>query len=462
MASCGGGGGDCRLSCHRTDEEESTPRLALASAEEGTRENLGSFSIGDRGLCSKCGLEKPVWNSLCLNCFRSSLYGKFKLAVTSNAMISPADKVLVAFSGGSASRVALQFIHEMQCKLLKNWDASKSQGLAVFGVGVTLIDESIFSMSPSIDMAKAFEEISKIVSELTPRKELHIAPIESICSENFDSGRRRLSDLLDSISDPTGKEDFIHCLRMLLLQKIALDNKYTKLLLGSCTSKMARLIISSTVKGQGYSLPADLQYVDSRWQVPIVLPLRDCLAHELSMICHFDGLKTVPLFNQPSVGINGLVSSFIARLQDENPSRERTIVRTADKLKPFSFNKFTEDGYYDSLPAVARSKFQTLNHMESDSEILCPICRSPLSSSDWKNVLGLQANHHAKAETFVSQCCQSCRFQILPKERGSLEHFYSFLPSSMTDMTTEKTGASRRWLREQIEEFLISGDENGT
>ncbi|GJT05162.1 sodium/calcium exchanger NCL2-like protein [Tanacetum coccineum] len=38
----------------------------------------------------------------CEDCFRNNLYGNFKLVVTSNAMISPLDKVLVAFSGGAS------------------------------------------------------------------------------------------------------------------------------------------------------------------------------------------------------------------------------------------------------------------------------------------------------------------------------------------------------------------------
>jgi tRNA(Ile)-lysidine synthase TilS/MesJ len=32
------------------------------------------------------------------------IYGKFRLTVTSHAMISPSDNVLVAFSGGPSSR----------------------------------------------------------------------------------------------------------------------------------------------------------------------------------------------------------------------------------------------------------------------------------------------------------------------------------------------------------------------
>ncbi|KAK2656053.1 hypothetical protein Ddye_009105 [Dipteronia dyeriana] len=44
-------------------------------------------------------------------------------------------------------------------------------------------------------------------------------------------------------------------------------------------------------EGQGYSLPADIQYVDARWEIPVVLPLRDCLPPELNMLCNLDGVS---------------------------------------------------------------------------------------------------------------------------------------------------------------------------
>jgi len=118
-------------------------------------------------------------------------------------------------------RVALQFIHEMQCKALKSWDASKSQALPVFGVDVAFIDESVLSLNPSHEVDQAIEDIRSIVSDLgPPHKELHITPIESIYSLECMEGRNRLKELLLAITDATGKEDFLHHLRMCSLQKV--------------------------------------------------------------------------------------------------------------------------------------------------------------------------------------------------------------------------------------------------
>ncbi|KAK1578329.1 hypothetical protein Q3G72_029410 [Acer saccharum] len=100
--------------------------------------------------------------------------------------------------------VVLQFVHEMQQRAQKNFDASKDRSLPVFGVGVTFIDEN---------------------------------------------GKERLKTLEDSVSDATGKEDLLLHLRMLALQKVASENGYNRLVLGLCTSRIACHVITATVKG---------------------------------------------------------------------------------------------------------------------------------------------------------------------------------------------------------------------
>ncbi|CDP03065.1 unnamed protein product [Coffea canephora] len=105
----------------------------------------------------------------CGDCFRSNLYEKFRFAVTSNALISPSDNVLLAFSGGPSSRVALQFDHEMQMKAQKNFDASRDRSLPVFGVGFAFIDESSSISILADKFSQAVEEMRLVVSNLAPQ-----------------------------------------------------------------------------------------------------------------------------------------------------------------------------------------------------------------------------------------------------------------------------------------------------
>ncbi|KAG8380365.1 hypothetical protein BUALT_Bualt06G0007900 [Buddleja alternifolia] len=136
---------------------------------------------------------------------------------------------------------------------------------------------------------------------------------------NFDQssvGKDQLTELVAAVSDVTGKEDLLEHLHMLSLQKIAFENGNTKIVLGTCMSRIACHVLEATVKGQGFSLAADIQYVDARWETLVVLPLRDCLSEELNTLCSLDSLKTIEVLQQPRSGINGLISSFVQLLQD--------------------------------------------------------------------------------------------------------------------------------------------------
>ncbi|GMI78837.1 CYTOPLASMIC THIOURIDYLASE 2 [Hibiscus trionum] len=445
--------------CYKEYEEEEQHKSKTRAEVKGSniRQNL----------CVKCKSSEPVCcgiggedSRFCKDCFKNNLYGKFKQAVTYNAMITPPDKVLVAFSGGPSSRVLLQFVHEMQYRAQKNYDASKDKSLPVFGVGVAFIDESSTNSFASQQIEKAIEDIRSIVSNLAPpSKELFVVPIESIFSSDGIDCKERLKKLLDALGDVTGKEDLLIHLRMLSLQKIASENGYTRVVLGSCTSRIACHVISATVKGQGYSLSADIQFVDSRWEIPVVLPLRDCPAQELNTLCSLDGLKIVETPNGPFSGINGLVSSFVKVLQEENLSRECTIVRTAGKLTPFHFNRIPE--IQDSNVPSATRRHHRRHGLKSNgslsSESFCAICNSPLKKSNSSSSL---TNESPQPSNRFVAACSSCQFQILPKDPSLMEQFLPLLPHPMITRAKHGDRGNVSSLREQIQDFLLSdGDD---
>ncbi|KAL6847287.1 hypothetical protein ACP4OV_023140 [Aristida adscensionis] len=456
---CGGAGAGCGPHCSSS---------SAAAGEDAPTERLARISLtGGAAACGKCdggGAAVAVAGGvgMCRECFRAHLFGKFKLAVTGNAMVRPTDAVLLAFSGGPASRVALQFLHEMQSKAIQSWETSNSQALPVFGVGVAFVDEtSVLLPKENHEIETAIEDVKAIVSSLSPGdKAIHIAPLEYVFSPESKDEQGRMREVVGMIGDETGRDDFLRSLRMLLLQKIALENGYTKIMLGSCASGIACHVLSATVKGQGYSLPADVQYVDTRWEVPVVCPLRDCLAQELGLLCELDSLKTQQLLDRPCSGINSLVASFVARLREENPSREHTILRTAQKLKPFSFNKFSANGYHDFLPSRLRPKFQNVDSNDSTfSEILCLICGSPFNESELQNLESTKHKAQKKIDLYTAYCCQSCHFQILPSGPNMYEHFVSLLPKFWTDKV-DTYSAGHSSLRDQIEEYLLEDDDD--
>ncbi|KAH9621138.1 hypothetical protein KSS87_014521 [Heliosperma pusillum] len=432
-------------------------------------EEENAIEKGGRGTCVKCKVKACIADGgidgrFCGDCFRASLFGKFRLAVTANAMISPSDSLLIAFSAGPSSRLALQFVHYMQDKAQNNFDASRDKSLPVFRVGVAFVDESFARCLPIAQAGDAIQHIKAVVESLSPpHKDLYVVPLESMYSSDVTDGRDRLRELLDTVTDPTGKDDLLMHLRMLCLQKVAVENGYNKLVFGSCTSSIARHVLSATVKGQGYSLPADIQYVDARWEVPVLLPLRDCLAQELNTLCQLDGLKTLSMVNGPQSGINALISSFVSLLQEENPARECTIVRTAGKLTPFNFNKLAvvDDPKAHLASQKREKKFNIKSNESTLTESFCSLCYSPLHKSD-SSIIGSFAAEEQNAEGFGATCCSSCRFQILPTDSSHMEQFYSLLPHPVISRPAiAKDSSVQSLLRQSIEDFLLSDSEDG-
>eukprot|EP00250_Pteridium_aquilinum_P004683 c14885_g1_i2 orf=661-1428(+) len=252
------------------------------------------------------------------------------------------------------------------------------------------------------------------------------------------------------------------------------------MVLGLSTSRIAAKIISETAKGCGFSLPAEMQYYDARWNVPVVLPLRDCVAKELVLLCHHRNLKwvfipTLSTLSLPQKTINSLSASFVSLLQEDNPSRDRTIMRTAAKLQPFSFNR---PWSFESSIVHKRSTHFPISkgiHFMDDAlaESLCPVCCAPLNPQEFssnilpfsnlepnkrqeENLMSSTAPLITTAPAFIEKCCPSCQYQIFG---NGLDETHNLLPQLMkrSDMVNSKIKES--WMRSQISDCLLSDSE---
>lgn len=106
-------------------------------------------------------------------------------------------------------------------------------------------------------------------------------------------------------------------------------------------------------------------------------------------------------------------------------------MRTAGKLTPFHFNRIPE--LNDSnVPLASRRRQKRFNlkcNESISSESFCPLCYSPLNTSDLKSLSSSKSRQSSDA--FGAACCSSCRFQIFPNDSSSMEHFYSLLPEPL-------------------------------
>lgn len=168
------------------------------------------------------------------------------------------------------------------------------------------------------------------------------------------------------------------------------------------------------------------------------------------MILHILLLNLHLLFCFPfsrSLNLNYQVINLLPFLQEENPSRESTIVRTAGKLIPFQFNRIPEiiDGNVPLATRRRQKRYNLKSNESVSSESFCSLCFSPLDKSeivDWSNHDSCRSS-----DIFYTSCCSSCQFQILPQDSTSMEKFYTDLPHSVVARAKQANNGNLNVLR---------------
>lgn len=75
----------------------------------------------------------------------------------------------------------------------------------------------------------------------------------------------KLNNLVQSITDVTGREDLLVNLRHRLLLQVARAHGYTRLILGDTQTTAAVRVVAAACKGQGYVLPTLVAAYDARY-----------------------------------------------------------------------------------------------------------------------------------------------------------------------------------------------------
>ncbi|KAI9297016.1 hypothetical protein K502DRAFT_363683 [Neoconidiobolus thromboides FSU 785] len=281
--------------------------------------------------CIKCKTEKSsliVRNiRYCKSCFLYNFEGKFRSILNRTRSINDKNcqNMLLAFSGGISSRAMLQ--------LVKNFTTPHNK----YGnILVCHIDESIVLDNCNNNV----NELESIVQGYN--FEYKKINLESIYQQDENENKRRLLELLNSLSNLTEKEDLIQNLKHTLLVQIAKESNSSMLLLGDSSTTIAIKTIALTSKGRGFSLPFEIATESNCYQgVTLIRPMRDSINKEIAMFNYFNQLSTPWLSTiytkKPGrSSIFRLTEEFIINLDNGFPSTVSTIVRTANKLTPSS------------------------------------------------------------------------------------------------------------------------------
>ena len=420
-----------------------------------------SRSNPNRKACLKCRSPADIVlrdrDTYCKNCFEPYFIHKFRSQLGKTRLIYPNEKVLVAFSGGPASRAMVEMIregttsggrHEKMLRF-KPEIIHVDEG-CLFGGGSGVVgSDSVdgFNADVNKDEAKAICEASGIPFEILPLWKIFseeysesgkFGGILESNEFNFDLngatskksmaecvGREEMvsigekggdeKDLLfrlfRSLCTITAREDMLKMLKNRLIQMYAAQNGFTKVLYGESTTRLSINSLANVSKGRGFTLPLDVGFADAE-SVPgltLMRPMRDYLSKEISYFLRIRRLTyvTVPSFstkqtNMKTSSVDHLTEKFLTELQKDYPSTINTICRTVDKL---IFKDRESEGLKE----------------------FCTLCHSPLSSTEQAQAISVKRSMTSHNKS--SQCCgeESTCSGGEPCSGGGKEHYYNSL-----------------------------------
>ncbi|KAM6997024.1 cytoplasmic tRNA 2-thiolation protein 2 isoform 2-T2 [Tautogolabrus adspersus] len=341
--------------------------------------------------CVKCkeataAVVIKAGDAYCRECFKEYFIHKFRAVLGKNRIIFPAEKVLLAVSGGPSS-----------CSMLRQVQEGLSQNAhnkLRFLPGIVYIDEGGA-------IGQSVEERQRTVAELhavfkATGFPFHIVPLEQVldlptsvlatgpsASERPASAYKAavdhfiqssssscltppeqkepslpdvqephtqlLQQLMVSAKTLTAKEDLLNTLRQHLLVHTARTEGYSKLMLGDNCTRLAVKLLTNVSLGRGAQLAQDTGFSDSRYgDIILVRPMRDYSAKEIGLYNH---LFNVPSVFNPSLetktsekaSIQRLTEGFVTRLQADFPSTVSIIYRTSEKLQTACKSSSTGD-----------------------------------------------------------------------------------------------------------------------
>ncbi|CAJ1066556.1 cytoplasmic tRNA 2-thiolation protein 2 [Xyrichtys novacula] len=333
-------------------------------------------------------------HSYCRGCFREYFIHKFRAMLGKNRIIFPAEKVLLAVSGGPSSCSMLSLVQE-------GLSQSAHKKLR-FLPGIVYIDEGGA-------ISQSMEERQRIVAELQAVFKgtgfpFHIVPLEQVLDlpssvlvtgpptsdqpasaykaavDHFiqnnssifsappdqeetsppsqketslpdiqESRVHLLQQLIGSVKTLTAKADLLNILRQHLLVHTARAEGYSKLMLGDSCTRLAVKLLTSVSLGRGAQLPQDTGFSDPRYgDITLMRPMRDYSSKEIAFYNH---MFKVPSVFIPSLetkttdkaSIQRLTEGFVTKLQADFPHTVSAIYRTSEKLQTAFRSSSTAD-----------------------------------------------------------------------------------------------------------------------
>ncbi|XP_023243040.1 cytoplasmic tRNA 2-thiolation protein 2-like [Centruroides sculpturatus] len=266
----------------------------MCSVEDGNE--TVEIKTKAKSLCRRCNEKASIVHgkdSFCRSCFLAYCTHKFRGTLGKSKQIKRGEKILIAFSGGMSSSAMLHMIKE-------GLKEASHKRLSFHPILLFIDETSIFSTIN--DENEENKEIYKVMLDIgfpsyITRLEMVYHDEKSVFYQSLDASyfnfinynkeKKLLMEALDSFKSLSSKENFIKNLRYNLIMDIAKNVDCSKIFVGESATLLAIRLLSDLAQGCGANIADETGFVDGRYAIPILRPMREFLNKEIAMYNHF-------------------------------------------------------------------------------------------------------------------------------------------------------------------------------
>jgi tRNA(Ile)-lysidine synthase TilS/MesJ len=266
--------------------------------------------IINKKICNKCKKNKSNYFTrnefVCKECLFDSLDHKFRSNLRVQCKIRHEDTVLVCISGSNNSMAMLHWFNT-------TFNDNKSKRKLFFKLKILYVDDSFLNKEYRDNLEYIRKEKKEFLTDLCNKYKFplevinleHVLDIPMLDNDESDNKEIDLtkidSDLIEkylkllSFIPTMGSfySDFNRIMTRNLIFHYALNNKFTKIILGNNALALVTNIFSNIIKGRGFSVKEAISHKDEHYlkgKIIILRPMKDILNNEVLLYNHFNNI----------------------------------------------------------------------------------------------------------------------------------------------------------------------------
>ncbi|KAM3967916.1 cytosolic thiouridylase subunit 2 [Aphomia sociella] len=302
----------------------------------------------------------------CDTCFLTSINHKFRSCIGKNKILRSNENILFCLSGGAASTVLLDLVHNGIS--LDNHKKLRVTPYALHLIGPGNTEENVKVANSIIKTCKSYNfnvyvvHMAEYVRDNSIAENINVIPAMDSDSQN------KFCTILNSLP-PTARNDFLMKVKQNLYIRSAKELCCKFVFTAETTTTLAINLLSNLTVGRGSQVHNDVGFCDKRDdEVTILRPMREISSEELDQYLNTKQIGPVHDCNVYDNSLQSVIKSFVSDLQENFQATVSTVCKTADKI-----------GVYD----------------DKKDENKCVLCESVFSGCTSK-VSALEATNYSK------------------------------------------------------------------